>query len=70
MKFYLKRESHKISPKRAEIRFRIEKEYDIIDNFAKKEIEWFASPWDLKSLEFLKKYKTNYNKVVCNVNSL
>tara|TARA_A100001234_G_C12614534_1_gene381004 strand:- start:62 stop:910 length:849 start_codon:yes stop_codon:yes gene_type:complete len=41
-----------------------EKEYDIIDNFCKeKEIEWFASPWDLKSLEFLKKYKTNYNKV-------
>ena len=41
-----------------------EKEYDIIDRFCKeKGIEWFASAWDLKSLEFLKKYNTNYNKV-------
>ena len=41
-----------------------EKEYDEIDYFCKeKDIEWFASAWDLKSLEFLKKYNSNYNKV-------
>lgn len=41
-----------------------EKEYDEIDSFCKKkDIEWFASAWDLKSLEFLKKYNLNYNKV-------
>ena len=41
-----------------------EKEYDIIDNFCKeKGIEWFASAWDLKSLKFLRKYNSKYNKV-------
>ena len=41
-----------------------EREYDIIDLFCKEiGIEWFASAWDLKSLEFLKKYNTKYNKV-------
>ncbi len=37
-----------------------EKEYDQIDEYCKKiNIDWFASAWDLKSLEFLKKYKKN-----------
>ena len=41
-----------------------EKEYDEIDAHCKKRgIEWFASAWDLKSLEFLKKYKSKYNKI-------
>ena len=32
-----------------------EKEYDEIDQYCKKEnIEWFASAWDIKSLDFLK----------------
>ena len=40
------------------------KEYDEIDNFCKeKKIEWFASAWDVKSLEFLDEYKLNYNKI-------
>lgn len=40
------------------------KEYDEIDTYCKKRgIEWFASAWDLKSLEFLKKYKSKYNKI-------
>tara|TARA_B100001769_G_scaffold259618_1_gene239526 strand:+ start:873 stop:1712 length:840 start_codon:yes stop_codon:yes gene_type:complete len=41
-----------------------EKEYDIIDNICQREkIEWFASAWDIKSLNFLKKYNCKYNKV-------
>ena len=41
-----------------------EKEYDEIDNYCKSlNIEWFASAWDLNSLEFLKKYKLKYNKI-------
>ena len=41
-----------------------EKEYDIIDSFCKeKNIDWFASAWDLNSLNFLKKYNLRYNKV-------
>jgi N-acetylneuraminate synthase len=40
------------------------KEYDVIDSYCKKKgIEWFASAWDLKSLEFLKKYNSRYNKI-------
>ena len=40
------------------------KEYDEIDTYCKNRgIEWFASAWDLKSLEFLKKYKSKYNKI-------
>lgn len=40
------------------------KEYDEIDNFCKKiSIKWFASAWDLKSLNFLKKYDLKYNKI-------
>tara|TARA_R110002167_G_scaffold160055_2_gene355910 strand:+ start:1080 stop:1934 length:855 start_codon:yes stop_codon:yes gene_type:complete len=38
--------------------------YDEIDAYCKeKGIEWFASAWDLKSQEFLKKYNSKYNKV-------
>jgi len=41
-----------------------EAEYDQIDAFCKKvNIEWFASAWDLKSQEFLRKYDLKYNKV-------
>ena len=41
-----------------------EKQYDEIDVYCKtKKIEWFASAWDVKSLEFLEKYKLNYNKI-------
>jgi N-acetylneuraminate synthase len=39
-------------------------EYQEIDKYAKhKNIEWFASAWDLNSLEFLKKFNLNYNKI-------
>ena len=32
-------------------------EYDIIDNYCKtKNIEWYASSWDIKSQEFLNQY--------------
>jgi len=41
-----------------------EKEYIEIDNYCKKKnIEWFASAWDLNSLNFLSKFNTKYNKV-------
>jgi len=40
------------------------KEYNEIDKYCKnKNIEWFASAWDIKSQEFLKKYNLKYNKV-------
>lgn len=40
------------------------KDYKIIDKFCKKQkIQWFASAWDLDSLNFLKKFKLKYNKV-------
>tara|TARA_Y100000768_G_scaffold63599_1_gene43736 strand:- start:38254 stop:39039 length:786 start_codon:yes stop_codon:yes gene_type:complete len=39
-------------------------QYEEIDNYCKKKkIEWYASAWDLKSQEFLKKFNCNYNKV-------
>jgi len=40
-------------------------EYGIIENYCKKVgIEWFASPWDLESIEFLKQFKSiNHQKV-------
>jgi N-acetylneuraminate synthase len=39
-------------------------EYREIDKYCKhKNIEWFASAWDLNSLEFLKKFNLNYNKI-------
>lgn len=41
-----------------------EEEYDEIDLYCKeKKIEWFASSWDLKSQDFLKKYNLKYNKI-------
>lgn len=41
-----------------------EKEYDEISNYCKKKkIEWFASAWDLNSLNFLKKYDLKFNKI-------
>ena len=40
------------------------KEFDAIDRFCKKNnIIWFASPWDLDSLKFLKRYNLKYQKV-------
>lgn len=40
------------------------KEFKEIDNYCKKiKIDWFCSPWDVESLQFLKKFKTKYNKV-------
>jgi len=39
-------------------------DYDVIDAYCKAlGIEWFASPWDLESVEFLKQYDLKYNKV-------
>ncbi|OGV37060.1 MAG: N-acetylneuraminate synthase [Lentisphaerae bacterium GWF2_49_21] len=41
-----------------------QKEYDIINDYCKeKQIDWFASAWDYKSLEFLRKYNLKYNKI-------
>jgi len=41
-----------------------EKEYDEIDRYCKeKQIEWFASAWDLDSLKFLRRYNLKYLKV-------
>ena len=39
-------------------------DYDVIDKFCKElKIEWFASAWDLKSLDFLSKYNNKFNKI-------
>ena len=39
-------------------------EYKEIDLYCKQEgIEWFASAWDLESLEFLKKFNLKYQKI-------
>ena len=39
-------------------------EYDEIDKYCKiKNIEWFASAWDLKSQDFLNNYNCKYNKI-------
>jgi len=39
-------------------------QYDEIDRYCKeKEIEWFASSWDLDSQDFLQKYDLKYNKI-------
>ena len=40
------------------------KEYDEINQFCKSEkVNWFASAWDIKSLEFLDQYNLKYNKI-------
>jgi len=40
------------------------KEYDIIDAYCKeKEIEWFASSWDIDSQLFLRNYHLKHNKI-------
>jgi len=40
------------------------KEYDIIDKYCwQKDIEWYASTWDIDSQLFLKQYNLKYNKV-------
>lgn len=40
------------------------KEYDSIARYcSSKKIIWFASAWDIKSQNFLKRYKLKYNKV-------
>jgi N-acetylneuraminate synthase len=39
-------------------------EYDEIDEYCKQlSIDWFASAWDLNSLEFLDQYNLRYNKI-------
>ncbi len=39
-------------------------EYDVINEYCtKKDIQWFASAWDMKSVEFLKQYDLPYNKI-------
>ena len=41
-----------------------EKEFSEIDDYcSRKKIEWFASAWDLKSLEFLDKFNLKYQKI-------
>ena len=40
------------------------KQFQEIDRYCKeKNIEWFASAWDLKSQEFLKDFNCKYNKI-------
>lgn len=40
------------------------KEYDIIDKYCKKlSILWSASCWDLKSIDFIEKYKVKFHKI-------
>lgn len=39
-------------------------EYSIIDKYCKeKEIDWFASSWDLKSQKFLQQFNCKFNKI-------
>ena len=39
-------------------------EYDEIDKYCKElKIDWFASAWDIKSLEFLDNYNLKYHKI-------
>ena len=39
-------------------------EYDEIDKYCKEiNIDWFASAWDIESLEFLETYNLKYNKI-------
>ena len=39
-------------------------EYDEIDRYCEeKEIEWFASAWDIDSEKFLRRYNLDHNKI-------
>ena len=39
-------------------------QYELINDYCKlKKIEWFASAWDINSLNFLDKFDLNYNKI-------
>jgi N-acetylneuraminate synthase len=39
-------------------------QYDEVDRYCKEiKIDWFASAWDIKSLEFLDNYKLDYHKI-------
>ena len=39
-------------------------EFDIINEYCKQlDISWFASAWDLNSLDFLSNYDLHYNKI-------
>lgn len=39
-------------------------QYDEIDKYCKEiDIEWFASAWDIKSIEFLDNYELKYHKI-------
>ena len=39
-------------------------EYDEINDYCKKiDIKWFASAWDLNSLNFIDQYNLDYNKI-------
>jgi len=39
-------------------------QYNLIDKYCKrKKIKWFASVWDIKSLNFIKKYRPKYIKI-------
>jgi N-acetylneuraminate synthase len=41
-----------------------EAEYDVIDEYCReKNIDWFASSWDVESQKFLRKYNLKYNKI-------
>jgi len=41
-----------------------DEEYNEINSYcAKKKIDWFASAWDLNSLQFLSKYNLKFNKI-------
>ncbi len=41
-----------------------QREYDEINDYCKNlKIDWFASAWDIKSLEFLDRYKLSHQKV-------
>ena len=40
-----------------------ESEYDEIDSTVKKNIIWFASCWDIDSVDFIEKYNPKYQKI-------
>ncbi len=40
------------------------KEFNQIDKYCKKmKIDWFASPWDIDSVNFMKSFNVKYNKI-------